>query len=167
MTDLAKLQFALAQSLTRNSVNESALIENLSADELERSAETLIRKRLSYIHYFLPRSVEAICRSTEPIENLRNEYHFSGPHAPALDAIAFAKWLATEEVVADWIAELAIWESLALKWYEGSRSVQIVRFRYDVMGWRADVENAECPQVRRSIWIVCRMWQRFLVKRVY
>lgn len=93
--ELEQLQASLAARL----VYPERSIECSSFDrqELDRAAETLIRKRLSQTRSLLPESVKHLGKNYRRwFRVYAQSHHFDGHRAILLDAIHFADWMLVE-----------------------------------------------------------------------
>jgi len=90
--ELEQLQVPLATRL----VHPEQLAECLDFDpkELDRAAETLIRKRLSQTRSLLAESVKFIGKDYRRLfREYSRSHHFDGHRAILLDAVHFADWM--------------------------------------------------------------------------
>ena len=97
---------------------ERELLSRFDARELERSRETLIRKRVSQTRQLLPLTTKAIGREYPRLfRRYVAEQPFSETQNVFSDAMAFSQWLAVQTKIASkafpraW-SELAAWEIL-------------------------------------------------------
>lgn len=157
MASLKELQQALAQRLTGDKasgfVNSGDdLLVDFDADELHRSRETLIRKRLSQIASLLPKTHKLLGATYRPLcRKFIETHHFDGYLAPHLDAIHFARWLSRHSEISRWLHELAAWESLAIEYLTRSMLFRIKRFHYSF-----DAElTPDCEPVRANRMAIC------------
>ncbi|MFM8570026.1 MAG: hypothetical protein ACKOAU_00370 [Pirellula sp.] len=95
--ELERLQVALAQRLVypdRSVDTTNAVLVSLDRQELDRAAETLVRKRISQTRGILPQTVRQLGND---YRRLFREYaschHYDGHRAILLDGAGFADWL--------------------------------------------------------------------------
>lgn len=90
--ELASLQASLAIRLVYP--ERSIDLSDLDQQELDRAAETLIRKRLSQTRSLLAESVKFIGKDYRRLfREYSRSHHFDGHRAILLDAVHFADWM--------------------------------------------------------------------------
>lgn len=90
--ELASLQASLAIRLVYP--ERSIDLSDLDQQELDRAAETLIRKRLSQTRWLMPESVKSIGKDYRRLfREYSKSHHFDGHRAILLDAVHFADWM--------------------------------------------------------------------------
>jgi hypothetical protein len=176
MSDLGETQRALAKILTDSKARREYFhyrqshssvehehsahpaLDSLKSHDLERSAETLLRKRRSQIRSMLPRTTK-ILGSDYPIkfQFFAVSRHFDGLHAIAREAIAFSDWLHQQPDVPQWIAELSRYESLTIRWSRSIFLIQFFRFHYDIATWLA--QNTTPPNPPQKRWKIVVLWR--------
>ncbi len=155
MTPLRSLQRDLALALTQS----APPVADVSAQELARSRETLIRKRMAQTRHAMPLAAELL--GPEFLSFFRSysqDHHFDGPFAWAHDVVAFAHWIHKQKVAPKWTGDVARWESVSARWFLARYSLQFMRFEYDIRSWIGSrmVE----PHKRTNVWvrIRCGSW---------
>lgn len=90
--ELERLQAALAQRLVYPGRSVECL--DLDASELDRAAETLLRKRISQTRGLLPLSTSRLGKQYRSLfREYARDHHFNGHRAILIDAERFAGWL--------------------------------------------------------------------------
>ena len=90
--ELERLQAALAARLVYPDRPIGGL--GLEASEMDRAAETLVRKRISQTRGLLPRSVELLGKEyRKSFREFARSHHFDGHRAILIDAERFAGWM--------------------------------------------------------------------------
>lgn len=190
MTDLKTLQREVAKMLTDASYRSTVIasldveptevttsnpISGLSQDELQRSSQTLHRKRLSQTRFAMPLTSEVLGECFEPLFlEFSQDRHFDGHKAWAIDVIEFSIWLgviaqrdhhASIDSFPDWLPDLARWESMATRWFTARYFVLIFRYRYDISSWSRNRKSD--PMLRVNYWLVARAGRRSLFRHVW
>jgi hypothetical protein len=134
--------------------------------DLERSRETLIRKRISQTRSQLPQTAKSLGQDfVATFREYAQQNHVNGPNAIARDALSFADWLSKNSSVARWMSQLAKWESLPLVPLCKPIGIKIVRVNYD---FRRPIHPNTEPPRRRMLWcsVRCFRWTRVYAIRV-
>lgn len=157
---LRKQQIALARFLTQpgtSLANQEPSLSSLDPEEVVRSAETLIRKRLSQTRSAL-RGTSILLRDefAKEFRKFASTHFFSGPDAIWRDAIEFARWLARRRNEPAWLFDLLRWEMERCLWESSRFHFSLFRLRYRVAEWIDGVGKTtrDEPPHRSSQWIL-------------
>lgn len=133
LRELERLQAALAERLVYPDRPIGSLnvdLQHLDPQELDRAAETLVRKRISQTRVVLPQSVE---RLGNDYRRLFREYakghHYDGNRAIWLDGAGFATWMLARLSHAQPIGNDADGLVDALRWEREMCLARLSRFR--------------------------------------
>jgi hypothetical protein len=143
---------------------DSTLPVNSPRDEdLARSRETLIRKRISQTKHLMPLTAETLGpRFGQSFRQYAERNHVNGRNAIVRDALLFAEWLNRREV-ADSAAQdesvqmafqLASWEATRHACKSRSLCIRFARFDWDFGSWS---DRTKLPKKRRTCWCVLRV----------
>lgn len=132
LRDLEHLQSALARRLVFP--NRSIEFPTLDSNELDRAAETLIRKRISQTRSLLPASCKLLGNEYRRLfREYAQSHHFDGYRAILLDADGFATWIRME-LSKDRLRELDCSQLQdALRWEQELCRARLSRFRFRFM----------------------------------
>jgi hypothetical protein len=137
---LSAQQIALAKALTQParehpSVQEPSLA-GLDPDEIARSAETLVRKRISQTRSALRGTARLLGDEfSKEFRIFASTYFFSGPDAIWLDAIEFSKWIARRRANPAWLPDTLKWERARCLWEHRVFYFSLFRLRYGIAAW--------------------------------
>lgn len=128
-------QVAIAKALTKVdlpiTVAEKASLADLDQDEIDRSAETLIRKRLSQTRSSLPWSAILLGDTfSREFRLFAASHFFHGTDAIYRDAIEFARWLARRHPEPPWLQDALRWECCRCEWDSSRFYFTFFRMRY-------------------------------------
>jgi hypothetical protein len=161
--DLERLrsqQFALARALTQPSTgfsNQEPSLSSLDPQEIARSAETLIRKRLSQTRSALRGTSKLLGDEfAKEFREFASTHFFSGPDAIWKDAIEFSRWLARRHKEPEWLLDLLRWEYERCCWESQRFCFSLFRLRYRVVEWIDGLsDNARIePPLRSKQWVL-------------
>lgn len=133
-------QAALAKALTRSTEEQASLQEaslaGLDAGEIARSAETLVRKRISQTRSVL-RGTARILGEEFPTEFrvFAATHFFNGPDAIWQDAVEFTQWLARRRSQPAWLRDTLKWERARCLWEYRTSCFSLFRLRYSIAAW--------------------------------
>lgn len=156
---LRKQQIALARALTQPSTSspiQETSLSHLDLEEVARSAETLIRKRLSQTSSAL-RGTSMLLRDefAKEFREFASTHFFNGTDAIWRDAIEFSRWLARRRKEPAWLSDLLRWEHERCCWESQRLYFSLFRLRYRVAEWidgRSD-NSRDAPPVLSNQWI--------------
>ena len=173
---LLRLQIYVAKRLTDST--DSSILEDTNPvlpgnatlpvnsprdEDLARSRETLIRKRISQTRHLMPLTAETLGPRFGPLFRQSAERnHVNGKNAIVRDALLFAEWLKRREV-ADSAAQdecvqmaiqLATWETMGFACKSRSLCIRFARFDWDFGSWS---DRTKLPKKRCTWWCVLRV----------
>lgn len=162
--DLERLrvqQIALARALTqpsRSPTNQEPSLSSLDPEEIARSAETLIRKRLSQTRSAL-RGTSMLLGDefAKTFREFASTHFFSGSDAIWRDPIEFARWLARRRTEPAWLIDLLRWEHERCCWESRRFYFSLFRLRYRVAEWIDGLSmntTRNDPPLRGNQWII-------------
>ncbi len=141
------------------------LLSNLDPSELQRSAETLSRKRRSQTASLLPITVRILGeRYHEYFDRFAPTHFPQGQDAIWQDAICFGLWLRTQTNDPVWLHDALRWEMERCRWESRRWFVTLFRMRYAVHQVLEQRRSEEPDRAPRYVWM-CRFgtrgWIRF------
>jgi len=126
--ELERLQAALAARLVYPDRPIGGL--GLEAIELDRAAETLVRKRISQTRGLLPRSVELLGKEyRKSFREFARSHHFDGHRAILIDAERFAGWMLARARDKSKTEPMDLELQEALRWEQEMCRARLSRFR--------------------------------------
>lgn len=127
---LRKLQAELARCLIgHDGSSGDCHLQHLAKVDLDRSRETLLRKRISQTRALLPKTAASLGTDFQKwFREFADKHHFNGLHAISQDTIAFAYWLSVKKTDRLWIGQLARWESIDCHWPLARTFIKFFRF---------------------------------------
>lgn len=156
---LRKQQIALARSLTQpgaDLANQEPGLSGLDHGEIARSAETLIRKRLTQTRSALGGTSRLLRDEfANEFREFASTHFFSGPDAIWRDAIEFSRWLARRRKEPEWLLDLLRWEHERCCWESKRFYFSLFRLRYRVAEWIDGYSDnsRDNPPLRSKQWI--------------
>lgn len=156
---LREQQIALARVLTQPGSSPTHPVPSLAGldpEEIARSAETLIRKRISQTRSALQGTSKLLGDEfAKEFREFASTHFFNGPDAIWRDAIEFARWVARRRKEPEWFSDLLRWEHERCLWESQRFYFSVFRLRYRVVEWihgSSDHGRGE-PPVRSVHWI--------------
>jgi hypothetical protein len=155
-------QRALARALTGLGGKEAAqcdasldvdLLLGMDPEEIARSAETLIRKRISQTRAALPGTARILGTDfPKMFREFSGSHFFHGTDAIWKDAIEFTRWLRSRRTDPAWLFDTLRWEYERCMWETHRYYVSCFRTKFAVPAWipRTDQPSPE----RRMQWIL-------------
>jgi hypothetical protein len=153
-------QIAIAKALTRidgpNPTDADPFLADLDTGEIARSAETLIRKRISQTRSALRWSSQLMGETfSKEFRVFASTHLFHGSDAIYRDAIEFARWLATRHPNPPWLQDSLRWECERCIWESNRFYFVCFRMRY-LIGASMDGEGSWEPvRFDHRVW----MWR--------
>ena len=142
LLELERFQSALARRLVFPTQSTEGLA--LDSIELDRAAETLVRKRISQTRSLLPESCKLLGNEYRRLfREYAQAHHFDGHRAILHDADRFAKWL-LRELSSDRLKQIA---SSHLR---------------DALRWEQEICRARLSRIRIRILRVSNRWRLVL-----
>jgi hypothetical protein len=161
---LRRQQAALAKALTRSTEEQASLQEpslaGLDTGEIARSAETLVRKRISQTRAVL-RGTARILGEEFPKEFrvFASTHFFNGPDAIWQDAVEFTKWIGHRRTQPAWLPDTLKWERARCLWEYRTICFSLFRLRYGIAAW-IDKAGPIAPESMRHWVLVWRLGRR-------
>lgn len=152
-------QIALAKALTQPGFGPSqreASLPSLDPEEIARSADTLIRKRLSQTRSALRGTAKLLGDEfARDFREFASNHFFSGPDAIWRDAIEFSRWLARRRQEPEWLHDVLRWECERCLWESQKFYLSFFRLRHRVAAWIDEINDkalSDPPQIANQ-WI--------------
>jgi hypothetical protein len=132
-------------------------------EDLARSRETLIRKRISQTRHLMPLTAETLGPRFGPwFRQYAERNHVNGRNAIVRDALLFAEWLnrrnvadtAAQDECVQMAIQLATWEAMRYACKSRSLCIEFVRLDWDFGSWS---DRTKLPKKRRTWWCVLRV----------
>jgi len=128
-------QIAIARALTKidgpTPTDADPFVADLDSGEIARSAETLIRKRISQTRSALRWSAQLMGETfSKEFRVFASTHFFHGSDAIYRDAIEFARWLAARHPSPPWLQDSLRWECERCIWESSHFYFVSFRMRY-------------------------------------
>jgi len=143
--------------------NSTVPVNSPSEEDLARSRETLIRKRISQTRHLMPLTAETLGPRFGPFfRQYAERNHVNGRNAIVRDALWFSEWLNRREV-ADTAAQdesvqmaiqLSTWETMRFACKSRSLCIRLARFDWDFGSWS---DRTKLPKKSCVWWCVLRV----------
>lgn len=151
---LQALQAALARALTRPGPTTGAPWEpslaGMDSSEIARSAETLVRKRLSQARAALPGTARVLGEDFEvEFRAFASTHRLAGRHPSWQDAIRFSSWVGRRRREPGWLRDVLRWERCRCQWESHGICLLVFRLRHDVAGWIRALHEPSPPGAPR------------------